>query len=391
MGMLLSGIRVVEFGQIVAGPFAGLLLADMGADVVKVEEPGGGDRMRMWPPIMRSNGDQGYGANFATLNRNKRSVAVDLRDAVQAKTAADLCLAADLVIENFRPGTLARYGLDHQTLRARCPRLIYCSISGYGQQGPLAGRGAFDVTIQGASGLMSVTGEKNGPPVKCGIPVADMVAALYAVSTMCAALEGRRRTGKGCYIDCSMFGSLLGIAALQTSGYFATGRPPRRLGTAHAHNAPYQAFRAKDRSFVVAAGTEKLWRQLCEILDLKELASDARFDTQEKRVRNQEVLAEILQKRFAAEPAVHWLEVLDRYGIPCAPINDYAEALAEPQVKSLGLLDDLLLPNGLRTRTVKFPMLVDGAPGTVYRQPPELGEHTQEVISQWLGQNVEKD
>jgi crotonobetainyl-CoA:carnitine CoA-transferase CaiB-like acyl-CoA transferase len=387
MATLLSGIRVVEFGQIVAGPFAGMLLADLGADVVKVEDPGSGDRMRLWPPIVRNNRDQGYGANFAALNRNKRSVALDLRNPLQAKTAAELCWAADVVIENFRPGALARHGLGHQAVRGACPRLIYCSISGYGQHGPLAGRGAFDVTIQGASGLMSVTGENNGPPAKCGVPVADMVAALYAVYTICAALEARRRTGEGCYIDCSMFGSLLGIAALQTSGYFATNKAPRRLGTAHAHNAPYQAFHAKDKSFVVAAGTEKLWRQLCEILGVKELAFDPRFDTQEKRVHKQEVLAEILADRFAAEPAAYWIEALDRYGIPCAPINDYGAALAEPQVASLGLINDLALPNGLATRTVKFPVLVDGAPGTVYRRPPEVGEHTQEVVSEWLGED----
>jgi succinate--hydroxymethylglutarate CoA-transferase len=387
MAMLLSGIRVVEFGQIVAGPFAGLLLADLGADVIKVEDPEGGDRMRLWPPILRNNDNRPYSANFASLNRNKRSVALDLKNPSQNRTAIELCKAADVVIENFRPGALARHGLGHQTLRSACVHLIYCSISGYGQHGPLAGRGAFDVTIQGASGLMSVIGEKDGPPVKCGVPVADLVAALYAASTICAALEARRRTGEGCYIDCSMFGSLLGIAALQTSGYFATNEPPKRLGTAHGSNAPYQAFRAKDKFVVVAAGTEKLWRELCEILGIKELASDPRFDTQEKRVHNQELLAQILEEKFVTKTAQHWLDALDRRGIPCAPINDYGEALSEPQVSSLGLVGDLSLPNGLTMHTVKFPVLVDGAPGTIYRQPPEIGEHTEEVVSEWLGED----
>jgi crotonobetainyl-CoA:carnitine CoA-transferase CaiB-like acyl-CoA transferase len=388
MAMLLSGIKVVEFGQIVAGPFAGLLLADLGADVVKVEDPDGGDRMRLWPPILRGRDNREYGANFAALNRNKRSVALDLKNPEQNKIAIDLCLTADVVIENFRPGTLARYGLGHQALRASRPRLIYCSISGYGQDGPLARRSAFDVTVQGASGLMSVTGEKNGSPVKCGVPVADLVAALYAVSTICAALEARRRTGEGCRIDCSMFASLLGISALQTSGFFATNKPPGRLGTAHAHNAPYQAFRAKDKSFIVAAGTEKLWRNLCEVLGVKELVFDPRFDTQEKRVLHQEALAEILQERFATQTAQHWLEALDRYGIPCAPINDYGEALAEQQVATLGLVGELNLPNGLAIHTVKFPVLVDGAPGTVFRDPPDIGANTREVVSEWLGQRA---
>src|SRR6478735_7263273 len=216
----LSGIRVLEFGQIAAGPYTGMLLADLGADVVKVENPNGGDGMRLWPPFVKNEEEEDYSANFSSLNRNKRSVCIDFKDKQQLATLRELCLQADVIIENFRPGVLKKFGLDYESLSSVHPKLIYCSISGYGQEGPYAHKGAFDVTVQAISGLMSVTGEADGSPVKCGVPVGDFCAGLYAAYCIAAILRQVAETGKGAFIDCSMLGSLLGISALQTSEYF---------------------------------------------------------------------------------------------------------------------------------------------------------------------------
>lgn len=380
----LEGLKVVEFGQIAAGPFAGMVLADLGADVVKVERPGTGDGMREWPPISTSDGASPFSENFASLNRNKRSISIDFRDPDDRSRLADLCAVSDVVIENFRPGVLTRYGLGYDTLRQRAPHLVYCSISGYGQTGPMSQKGAFDVTIQAISGLMSVTGEKGGPPVKCGVPVGDFVAALYAVSSILAVLRTVSETNRGTYIDCSMFGSLLGIAALQTSEYFGSGEIPRRLGSAHPRNAPYQAFRAADKLFVLAAGNNKLWESVCCAVDMPELIQDERFKTQIDRATNQQELAEILESAFVKRNAEEWLEELDTRGVPCAPINTYSDALSMAQTEHMSLIRSLDLPNGARTQTVVFPVAVNGFRSGIRRRPPLLGEHTKEVFGEWL-------
>ena len=239
----LAGVRAIEIGQIAAGPFAGSLLADLGADVVKIERPDGGDGMRSWPPLSTAAGSEApYSENFASLNRNKRSVALDLKDRADVERLMRLAAVADVLVENYRPGVLARLGAGYDAVSARNPRIVYCSISGYGQTGPYAHKGAFDVTVQGMSGLMSVTGEPGGGPVKCGVPVGDFCAGLYAAYTITANLMRARETGRGACIDCSMLGSLIGVAALQTSEYFGTGNAPRLFGSAHPRNAPYQAF-----------------------------------------------------------------------------------------------------------------------------------------------------
>ena len=380
----LAGVRVLEFGQIAAGPFAGSLLADLGADVVKVENPAGGDGMRGWPPLTSRDGGPVFSENFASVNRNKRSIAADLKDARDAERLRQLVSVADVVLENFRPGVLRRLGFGYEELKPLNPRLVYCSISGYGQQGPYAQKGAFDVTVQGMSGLMSVTGEEGRPPVKCGVPVADFCAGLYAAYTITAALMHARQTGEGTYVDCSMLGALLGVAALQTSEYFGTGQSGRRLGSAHPRNAPYQAFRASDDYFIIAAGNDALWRQVAEAVELPDLPNDPRFRTQPDRARNQEALAAILEERFRTRTAKEWLKEMDRRGVPCAPINTYAEVLNDPHVKSMGLVRPLTLPNGVETRTTGFPVAVSGYSFEIRRPPPPLGAHTEEVIAEWL-------
>jgi succinate--hydroxymethylglutarate CoA-transferase len=385
----LAGVRVLEFGQIAAGPFAGSLLADLGADVVKVENPSGGDGMRGWPPLTAGEDGEAFSENFASVNRNKRSIAIDLKDAPGVARLKELAAVADVVVENFRAGVLPRLGLGYDDLKARNPRIVYCSISGYGQKGPYAGKGAFDVTVQAMSGLMSVTGEEGRPPVKCGVPVGDFCAGLYAAYTVTASLMRARETGIGAYIDCSMLGSLLGVAALQTSECFATGRAGRALGSAHPRNAPYQAFRAKDEYFVIAAGNDALWRQVAEAVGSPEIVDDPRFKTQLDRARNQDALAEHLERRFATRTAEEWLAEMDRRGVPCAPINSYPDILTDPHVQAMDLVRPLELPNGVKTRTVAFPVGITGYAFDVYREPPVLGAHTEEVAREWLEPRAE--
>ncbi|MBX9591594.1 MAG: CoA transferase [Hyphomonadaceae bacterium] len=380
----LSGVRVLEFGQIAAGPFAGSLLADLGADVVKVENPVGGDGMRAWPPLTAREGGAPFSENFASVNRNKRSMAVDLKSAADVRHLRQLTDVADVVVENFRAGVLRRLGLGYEDLKATNPRLVYCSISGYGQMGPYAEKGAFDVTVQAMSGLMSVTGEEGRPPVKCGVPVGDFCAGLYAAYTITAMLMQARATGEGGYIDCSMLGSLIGVAALQTSEYFGTGKCGRRIGSAHPRNAPYQAYRAQDDYFVIAAGNTVLWQAVAEAVGLPGLVDDPRFKSQVDRARNQVALAAILEAEFCKRPAAEWLAEMDRRGVPCSPINSYPEILADPHVEAMGLVRPLRLPNGVETRTTAFPIAISGYEFAVDQPPPELGAHTKDVASEWL-------
>ena len=381
----LAGLKVLEFGQIAAGPFTGSLLADLGADVVKVERPDGGDGMRNWPPLTPGEGDETFSENFASLNRNKRSVAFDLKDEKDLAELRGLASVADVIVENFRAGVLTRLGLGYEALSALNPKLVYCSISGYGQTGPYAQYGAFDVTVQAMSGIMSVTGEPDAPPVKCGVPVGDFCAGLYAAYCIAVAVMEARRTGHGRYVDCSMLGSLVGVAALQTSEFFGTGRAPRPLGSAHPRNAPYRAFRASDEWFVIAAGNDRLWQQVCEAVDMPALADDPRFTTQVLRASNQDEMLEILGPRFLTRTAAEWLEEMNRRGVPCAPINDYPQVLDDPQVGHMELVRPLTLPNGAQTRTTAFPVAMSGYRFEIYRKPPRLGADNEAVRTEWLG------
>ena len=381
----LAGVRVLEFGQIVTAPFCSLLLADFGADVVKVENPEGGDGMRQWPPLMQLEEEgERFSGNFASLNRNKRSLVADLKNPRDVDRLRELAASADIVLENFRPGVMDRLGLGYEALAERQPRLVYCSLTGYGQTGPYAKKGAFDVTVQAISGVMSVTGEEDGPPVKCGVPVADFTAGLYAAYSALAAHENAKRTGHGTHVDCSMLGCMLGISALQISEYFGTGKPPRRLGSAHPRNAPYQGFEASDKPFAIAAGNDKLWGEVCVAVRLPELKDDPRFITQALRARHQRELAAILQPRFAERTAAEWLSELDRRGVPCAPVNDFADILADPHVAEMGLMHEIDLPNGVRTPTFVYPVRMKGYTFDPGPRPPRLGEHTEEVYAQWL-------
>ncbi|WP_240416309.1 CaiB/BaiF CoA transferase family protein [Paenibacillus periandrae] len=379
----LSGIKVLEFGQIAAGPFAGMLFADMGADVVKVERPDIGDSMREWPPFFENDEGEAYSSNFSSLNRNKRSIVIDFKSPEQLSNLRKLCAKADVIVENFRPGVLGKFGLDYSSLSQSNPKLVYCSISGYGQEGAYSQKGAFDVTIQAISGLMSVTGEEHGEPVKCGVPVADFAAGLYGAYSVVAAILQAERSGQGAYIDCSMLASVLGISALQTSEYYGNQVAPIRLGSAHPRNAPYQGYQGSDKPFVIAAGNDKLWREVCEATALSALADDPRFISQALRARNQKELAAILQPVFSTRTAEAWLVEFDRRGVPCAPINNFADILNDKAVADSGLLHELQLPNNTTTKTVGYPVKLSGYQFQVYRKPPLKGEHNDQLFEEW--------
>ena len=305
----LEGIRVVELCQIAAGPFCGMLLADMGADVIKVESPGTGDGMRQWPPIT-----DGYSENFASVNRNKRSVELNLKDPDDVARARALVRTADVVIENFRPGVLDRLGLGYADLKQVQPKLVFCSVSAYGQTGPRSRQGGFDLTMQAMAGVMSVTGEPDAPPVKCGVPISDFAAGLYAAYAVTAALRDVERHGRGVQIDIPMLGATLGIAALQTSEFFGNEKNPRPLGSAHPRNAPYQAFRCSDGYFAMAAGNDKLWASVCDVVERPELSKDTRFLSTADRAANQVELKDILEEVFVQSSAEEWLARFNEAG-----------------------------------------------------------------------------
>jgi succinate--hydroxymethylglutarate CoA-transferase len=380
----LEGVRVVELAHVAAGPFAGMLLADLGADVVKVEPPTG-DQMRGWPPFATDPEDpaQRFSHNFASVNRNKRSVVADLKDPEDLARVQGLVAVADVVVENYRPGVLDRLGLGYDTVSDGHPGLVYCSISGYGLTSPYVNDGAYDVVIQGMSGLMSVTGDPDGGPVKAGVPVGDFAAGLYAAYTVAALLPQVGRTGTSVRVDCPMLDCLLGISALQTSELWGSGREPQRLGTAHPRNAPYQGFTSADGDLTVAAGNDRLWAAVADVVGLPQLVSDPRFVTQQDRVAHQGELAALLQARFVDEKRDHWLTQLRARGVPCGPVNTFGEALADPHVEATGLVGRIPMPVAGEVPTVVFPVRIEGQQARLDRGAPVLGADT-EVYDEWL-------
>lgn len=372
---ILNGIKVIEICNVAAGPFCGMLLADMGADVIKVEHPAGGDTLRSWAPIT-----DGYSENFASLNRNKRSVTLDLKNPADAEALRKLVAQADVLLENNRPGVMDRLGLGYEALSAINSRLVYCSVSAYGQTGPRSPEGGFDLTLQAMSGLMSVTGETGGAPVKCGVPVCDFSAGLYAAFAIVSALHAVAREQKGTHIDVSMLGATIGISALQTSQYFGTGEDPVALGSAHPRNAPYQVFKCRNGYFGMAAGNDALWRSVCAVVDRQEWADDPRFANPTLRAANQVALRDMLEAIFSEEESEVWLARFSAAGVPCAPLNTYSQALADPQVKHMNWVQSLDLPNGVQTRTFVSPLRFDNRTSGVLRSPPLLGEHNDEVL-----------
>jgi crotonobetainyl-CoA:carnitine CoA-transferase CaiB-like acyl-CoA transferase len=370
----LEGLRVLDVTQVMAGPFAAMMLADLGADVIKIEPPSG-DSTRQMPGASGSDSP-----SFNAVNRGKRGVSVDLKSAKGRELVARLAQSADIFVENYRPGVMAAFGLGYDALSASNPRLVYASISGYGQTGPSRHKGGFDLIAQGVSGIMSVTGEPGGPPAKAGVPLTDLGAGLFALVGILAALEHRHRTGEGQFVDTSLVDAGVALSVWEATEYFAGLGLPTPLGSAHRMLAPYQAFRCEDGYVTIGGGTDRLFLRLCERLGHPEWASLPEFADNATRVRNREALAARIESITAGNTCRHWLTAFDEAGIPCGPINDYAQVLADPQVRARDMVLDVEHPHLGRLRTLGSPLKMSATPTDAARRAPMLGEHTDDVL-----------
>jgi len=390
----LAGIRVLDLTRVLAGPWAAQNLADLGAEVIKLERPKKGDDSRAFgPPWLKdANGrDTAESAYFACANRAKKSITLDLAHAKGQAIARELVAKSDVLLENFKFGDLERYGLGYAQLKATNPGLIYCSVTGFGHTGPWRERPGYDFMIQGMGGLMSITGERDdrpgGGPQKAGIPIADLITGMYASIAVCAALAHRAKTGKGQHLDLALLDSLVAVLANQGANYLATGEPPGRLGNDHPNIAPYQVFRTKDGSLILACGNDNLFRKFCEVAGCGALPDDARFATNGKRVANRVELTRLLSKIFLERTTSDWIAALENAGVPCGPINDLAQVFAEPQALARGLRMELEHPTAGRVSLVRSPMRFSETPLEHNAPPPVLGQHTDEVLRGLLGKS----
>jgi len=392
MSGALSHVRVLDLSRVLAGPTAGQVMADLGADVIKVERPGRGDDTRAWgPPWLRdSEGrDTAESAYYLSANRGKRSVAIDFSQPEGQQLVRGLAARSDIVLENFRVGGLARHGLDYGSLAPEIPGLIYCSITGFGQDGPYAERPGYDFLIQALGGLMSVTGEpdevRGGGPEKVGVALADIMSGLYAVIAVLAALAHRERTGEGQYIDLALLDVQVASLANQAMNYLVSGEAPHRLGNAHPNIVPYQAFAAADGHFIVAVGNDAQFRRLCDAIGMSQLADDARFATNGGRVEHRDALVPTLAATFLTRGSDEWLERLEAAGVPCGPINTIDRVFADPQVRHRGLRIEAAHPLAGAVPLVASPIRMSATPPRAGTAPPTLGQHTDEVLERLLG------
>jgi crotonobetainyl-CoA:carnitine CoA-transferase CaiB-like acyl-CoA transferase len=387
----LSHIRVLDLSRVLAGPWAGQNLADLGAEVIKVERPKVGDDSRAFgPPWVKDKAGQETkdSAYFTSANRGKKSITVNISSPAGQAIVKELALVCDVLIENYKFGDLARYGLGYDDLKAANPRLIYCSVTGFGQTGPYRERPGYDFMIQGMGGMMSVTGEPGGEPMRAGVPVADIITGMYASIAICAALAHRAESGKGQHLDLALLDSQIALLAYQNTNYFATGKPPSRIGNLHPNIVPYQPFRTADGEVIIACGNDNLYRKFCEAAGCADLAGDARFATNGKRVENRVELTRLLQEIFARRSTADWLELLESAGVPNGPINNVAQVFDEPQVRARGVRVDLEHPVAGKLPTVASPMRFSGTPLEHKLAPPTLGAHTEEILRERLGKSA---
>ncbi len=375
----LAGMRVVELAHIMAGPVCGLMLADMGADVVKVEKPDGDDSRRFVPPDIR-----GESAAYMMMNRNKRGIALDLKQEAAVAVLKRLLEQADVVIENYRMGTMEKLGLGYEALRAINPGLIHCEISGFGRSGPYAARGGFDLIAQGMSGLMSITGEGPGrPPVKVGAPVSDITAGILAALGVAAAYARKLQTGEGQKVDTSLFEAGIVHTYWQSAITFATGSPPGPMGSAHPLNAPYQAFRTADGWLNVGAANQKNWERMLVVIGARELADDPRFARNRDRMNNLRQLTEALDEKFRAGTTGEWMARLEEAGVPCGPVLDIAEMHRDPQTLAREMVVETEHPITGPVKAIGLPVKFSATPGGIVRPAPRLGEHNAEVLAEF--------
>jgi crotonobetainyl-CoA:carnitine CoA-transferase CaiB-like acyl-CoA transferase len=379
----LAGIRVIELARILAGPWAGQVLADLGADVIKVERPGEGDDTRQWGPpfVADAEGNSLDAAYFHSCNRGKRSIAVDIQTDEGQEIVRRLAAGADVLIENFKLGGLAKYGLDFPSLNAVNPRLVYCSVTGFGQTGPYASRAGYDIMIQGMSGIMSVTGEADREPMKVGVAFADIFTGLYSVIAIQSALRQREATGEGAWIDMALLDSMIGVLGNQAMNYLVSGKEPGRMGNAHPNLVPYQVFPVSDGHIIIASGNDRQYRDLCHVLGLPELANDPRFIDNVARVANRDALVALLSEATVRQTAEGLLAALEQAKVPGGPINGLAAVFADPQVQARGMAIDLALAGG-SVPGLRTPIVTDGKTMASERPAPRLGEHTDEILAE---------
>ncbi len=373
----LEGVKVLDISQVMAGPYCCMLLADMGADVIKIEPPGTGDQTRGAMGFKMKGPDS---MGFLNMNRNKRSITLNLKSEAGKKILFELVQDADILVENYRPGVMKKLGVGYEVLSEINPRLVYASISGFGQSGPWADRPGFDLMAQAMSGVMAMTGHGDGKPVKAGVPVADIGCALFALYGVLSAYIGGQKTGVGQYIDASLFDSALAFSIWDTAQYWGTGEAPVALGTANRMSAPYQAVKAQDGYFVMGATNKKLWEKLCKILERVDLLEDSRFTSIADRLAHREVLIEELEKSFAKKKCDVWIDELLAQGIPAGPILDYPQAFASEHGQHRQMKMTIPHPIEGSVPNIGFAVKMMGTPQQVRRHPPLLGEHTREIL-----------
>jgi formyl-CoA transferase len=374
----LSGMRVLDICQVMAGPFCCMLLGDLGADVIKVEPPEGDQARRAMG--FKLKGDDSLG--FLNMNRNKRSIILDLKSEAGRNVFFRLAETADVIVENYRPGAMKKLGVDYEAVRAVNPGVIYASISGFGQTGPWADRPGFDLIAQAASGIISVTGDPAGPPARSGVPVTDLGCSLFTLYAILAAYIGRQATGRGQYIDASLYEAGIAFSIWDISEYWGTGRVPHRLGTANRMAAPYEALRAKDGYFVIGANNDRLWLRLCEVIIRPDLAANPSYKTNADRLGNREGLAADLEKTFLTQDRDHWVSLLLKAGVPAGPISDYAEVFASDHARAREMKMTVAHPVEGVVPNIGFPVKLTGTPQQIRRPPPLLGEHNDEIFAE---------
>lgn len=395
MKSALDGVRVLDLSRILAGPWCAQNLADLGAEVIKVERPGVGDDTRSWGPpwLPDGNGQPSRDATYyAGANRGKRSVTLDIASPEGQAIVRELAAKSQIVLENYKVGDLKRYGLDYDSLKAINPALVYCSITGYGQEGPSAHKPGYDFIFQGIGGLMSITGERDdlpgGGPQKVGVAVVDMLTGMYATVAVLAALRHAERTGEGQRIDMALLDAVVAVGATPILAQKITGKTPQRFGNAHANMVPYHVFATADGYMIVAAGNDGQWQGYCRGVERPDLAMDERFTTGTGRIVNRDALVPLLEAHMRTGTTAQWVQALEREGIPCGPINDYAQVLEDPQVRYRELQVDMVRSDGGLCPTVKSPLRLSATPVRYDAAPPRLGEHTEAVLGEVLGMSV---
>lgn len=379
----LQGIRVIELARILAGPWAGQMLADLGADVIKVESPQGDDTRKWGPPFVEGkDGENLSAAYYHSCNRGKRSIALDFSTPEGAETVRQLVADADILIENFKLGGLKKYGLDYESLKAVNPKLIYCSITGFGQDGPYAPRAGYDFIVQGMSGLMSITGEPDREPQKVGVAVTDIFTGLYSVIAMQAALRHAEKTGEGQHIDMALLDTQVSVLANQNLNYLVSGTAPNRMGNAHPNIAPYEVLPVSDGHFILAVGNDSQFAKFCAVIGRPELAEDPAFATNSARVANRHALREHTVPALTGFDRAEILAALEQAGVPASPINDISQTFADPQVVARGMRLDLDDGHGNALPSVRAPMVMSATPLAYERPSPRLGEHTEEILAE---------